>query len=75
MLRAERVSGLIIKQGGPNRRSLRSGGRRREEKADEIFFPLGGVFSVYIHDTPRRSSEVRGGYCHGTHPFSRPCAF
>ena len=45
MLRAEQVSGLTIKQGGPNRRSLRSRGRRREEKADKIFFPLGGVYT------------------------------
>jgi hypothetical protein len=48
MLRAERVSGLTIKQGGPNRRSLRSGGRRREEKANEIFFPVIGFFLWYI---------------------------
>jgi hypothetical protein len=48
MLRAERVSGLTIKQGGPNRRSLRSRGRRREEKADKKNFPVIGFFLVYI---------------------------
>ena len=74
MLRAKQVSSLTIKQGGPNQQSLRSRGRRREEKANKIFFPLGGFF-FYIYNTPYRSSEVRGGYCYGTYPFSRPCAF
>ena len=60
MLRARQVSGLTIKQGGPNWRSLRSGGRRRAEKANEVFFPL-GVFFFCIYNTPRRSSEVRRG--------------
>ena len=61
MLRAERVSGLTIKQGGPNRRSLRSGGRRREEKANKFFFPLRGVFFVYITQHASQELGSKGG--------------
>jgi len=61
MLRAERVSGLTIKQGGPNRRSLRSGGRRREEKADEIFFPVIGFFLVYMTRHASQELGSKGG--------------
>ena len=44
MLRAWQVSGLMIKQGGPNWQNLCSGGCRRAEKADKKFFPVIGFF-------------------------------
>ena len=46
----------MIKQGGLNRRSLRSGGYRREEKVNNIFFPLGVFFFLY---TRYASQELR----------------
>ena len=56
MLWARRVSGLTIKQGGPNWRSLRSGGRRRAEKANEFYFP---VMDFFVYTTQQRLAGAR----------------